>query len=252
MTPSRLQSFPQRIERTGAGPPPTYPTTYMLPAPSSAHFPTKDRLLKWRLLLTTTMPPLREDLKRHHQLTALAWEPLLLTLYASRLLVFHAWGNSKGMPDSEAECAPVPEDMMAHHLAGTYIGGTIANSIQGICDFPWHINELQYMHQCHSQVPPPRCAFLILAPLRAAPHRLIPGIRVGEQLQQWALLLANFLCSDLARKCHALLPHCVHAAVPFRAFKACRYIVLEYKHVPDLKVKYQSARSPSCRARDCR
>ena len=147
-------------------------------------------------------------------------------LYTSGLLVFYAWGNSKGMP--EAERTPVPEDTIAYHLAGAYIGGTIANSIQGKCDFPWHIDRLQYMYQRHSQVPPPRCAFLILAPLRAAPCRLIPGIHIGKWLQQWALLLANFLCPDLARKCRALLPHCVHAAVPFRAFKACRYIVCNF------------------------
>jgi hypothetical protein len=67
------------------------------------------------------------------RLTAFAWEPSTLTSYASGLLVFHTWSDSKGLPKEER--APTPQDTIASFitdLAGAYAGDTIANYIQGV------------------------------------------------------------------------------------------------------------------------
>jgi hypothetical protein len=128
--------------------PPTLPAHRTL-SPTRPHCPAKDRLLRWRPLLTTTVSPSSEDLEKRYNLTALAWEPSTLTSYASGLLVFHTWADSKGL--SEAHRAPVSQDTMASFitdLAGAYAGDTIANYIQGvrawhrIYDIPWKIDEL--------------------------------------------------------------------------------------------------------------
>jgi len=109
----------------------------------------KDRLLKWRPLLTTDASPLSEDLEKRYQLTAAAWEPSTLSAYASGLLVFHTWCDSKGL--AEEERAPTSQDTIAGFitdLAGAYAGDTIANYIQGvrawhrIYDIPWNIDDL--------------------------------------------------------------------------------------------------------------
>ncbi len=73
----------------------------------------------------------------------------MLTSYALGLLVFHTWGDSKGLP--EEEHAPVSQDTIASFimdLAGSYAGDTIANYIQGIrawhriYNIPWNIDKL--------------------------------------------------------------------------------------------------------------
>jgi hypothetical protein len=90
-----------------------------------------------------------EDLDKRYRLTALAWEPSTLTSYASGLLVFHTWGDSKSL--SEEERAPVSHDTLASFvtdLAGAYAGDTIANYVQGvrawhrIYNIPWNIDDL--------------------------------------------------------------------------------------------------------------
>jgi len=86
--------------------------------------------------------PSGEDLEKHYQLTALAWEPSTLASYASGLLVFHTWADSKALP--EGERAPISQNTLASFitdLAGAYAGDTIANYIQGIR--AWH--RIQYM-----------------------------------------------------------------------------------------------------------
>jgi hypothetical protein len=118
-TPNCLQALlaKKNADRARISP---HPTTPALP-PLRPYCPAKDRLLKWQPLLISTVPPLREDLEDRYQLTALAWEPSTLTSYASGLLVFHTWGDSKNLP--EAERAPVPQDILAAFitdLAGAY------------------------------------------------------------------------------------------------------------------------------------
>lgn len=150
-TPSRLRAVlaKNRQDRDRISP---YPKTSLLHhsfPPIRPHCPAKDRLLKWRpLLLTATLPP-NKDLEKRYHLTALAWEPSTLTSYASGLLVFHSWCDSKSL--AEAERAPVSQDTIAAFitdLAGAYAGDTIANYVQGvrawhrIYDIPWNINDL--------------------------------------------------------------------------------------------------------------
>src|SRR6266849_10715085 len=124
------------------------PTHCPLP-PSRPHCSAKDRLLRWRPLLTTSASPSSEDLEKQYRLTALAWEPSTLASYASGLLVFHTWADSKGLP--EYERAPASQDTLASFitdLAGAYAGDTIANYVQGlrawhkIYDIPWKVDEL--------------------------------------------------------------------------------------------------------------
>ena len=117
-----------------------YSTTSQMPhttPPTRPHCPAKERLLKWRPLLTTTTLPTNEDLEKSYQLTAAAFEPSTLSSYASRLLVFHVWSDSKGLP--EAERTSVAQSTIASFitdLAGAYAGDTIANYIQGLK--AWH------------------------------------------------------------------------------------------------------------------
>ena len=128
---------------------PARSATYRAFPPSRPHCPAKERLLRWRPLLVAATSPSSEDLERRYQLTALAWEPSTLTSYASGLLVFHTWADSKSLP--EGERAPASQDTIAAFitdLAGAYAGDTIANYIQGvrawhrIYDIPWKIDEL--------------------------------------------------------------------------------------------------------------
>jgi hypothetical protein len=128
--------------------PPSPPPHRSFP-PTRPHCPAKDRLLRWRPLLTATTSPSGEDLEKQYQLTALAWEPSTLTSYASGLLVFHTWSNSKGLPEEER--APVSQDTIASFitdLAGAYAGDTIANYVQGVrawhrlYNIPWKIDQL--------------------------------------------------------------------------------------------------------------
>jgi hypothetical protein len=88
-------------------------------------------------------------LEKCYQLTALAWEPSTLASYASGLLIFHTWGDSKRLPEEER--TPVSQDTIASFitdLAGAYAGDTIANYVQGvrawhrIYNIPWNIDEL--------------------------------------------------------------------------------------------------------------
>jgi hypothetical protein len=151
-TPNRLQTILARNwadRRQPLSPHPGTASTRRTFPPARPRCPAKDRLLRWRPLLTTDSSPTNEDLERCYQLTALAWEPSTLASYASGLLVFHTWSDSKGLP--EAERAPVSQDTLASFitdLARAYAGNTIANYIQGvrawhrIYDISWNIDEL--------------------------------------------------------------------------------------------------------------
>ena len=112
----------------------------------------KDHLLKWRPVLTISNLLAGKDLKKHYQLTTLTWEPSMLISYASGLLVFHTWGNSRGL--SEVKHVPVLQDTLAGfitNLAGAYSGDTIANYIQGvrawhrIYNILWNIDKLHIL-----------------------------------------------------------------------------------------------------------
>ncbi len=76
----------------------------------------------------------------------------MLISYASGLLVFHTWGNSRGL--SEVKHVPVLQDTLAGfitNLAGAYSGDTIANYIQGvrawhrIYNILWNIDKLHIL-----------------------------------------------------------------------------------------------------------
>jgi len=105
--------------------------------------------LKWRPLITAKASLLSEDLEKHYQLTALAWEPSTLASYASGLLVFHTWSDSKNLLEDQR--APASQDTISSFimdLAGAYAGDTIANYMQGvrawhrIYNIPWNIDDL--------------------------------------------------------------------------------------------------------------
>jgi hypothetical protein len=91
-TPNRLQAILARNRADRRRPSSPLPT--MLPAshalrPARPQCLAKDRLLRWRPLLTSPASSAVEDLEKRYQLTALAWEPYTLTSYASGLLVSH-------------------------------------------------------------------------------------------------------------------------------------------------------------------
>ena len=152
MTPSRLQILlaKKSVERRqGSEPHPAINTLCCNLPPSRTQCPAKERLLKWRPLLTADASPSGDNLEKCYQLTALAWEPSMLTSYASGLLVFHTWCDSRNLPEEQR--APVSQDTIASFitdLAGAYTGDTIANYVQGvrawhrIYNIPWNIDEL--------------------------------------------------------------------------------------------------------------
>ena len=151
MTPNRLQAAlaRNRAERLQTSSPyPSTPSGRAL-SPARPPCPAKDRLLVWRPLLPFNASPSSEDLEKRYHLTALAWEPSTLASYASGLLVFHTWADSKSLP--EGDRAPISQNTLASFitdLAGAYAGDTIANYIQGvrawhrIYDIAWNIDEL--------------------------------------------------------------------------------------------------------------
>ena len=149
--PNRLQVTlaRNRAERPqGSSPYPDTPPCRPLP-PARPPCPAKDRLLRWWPLLPINTSSSSEDLEKRYHLTALASEPSTLAFYASRLLVFHTWADSKGLP--EGDRAPISQNTLASFitdLAGAYAGDTIANYIQGvrawhrIYDIAWDVDEL--------------------------------------------------------------------------------------------------------------
>jgi hypothetical protein len=151
MTPNRLQAMlaRNRADRQSLlAPYPVALSARTLP-PAHPNCLAKDRLLCWWPLLTSSTSLSNKDLEKRYQFTALAWEPSTLTSYASGLLVFHMWGDSKGL--AEEEHAPVSQDTIASlitDLAGAYARDTIANYVQGIrawhriYNIPWNIDDL--------------------------------------------------------------------------------------------------------------
>ena len=152
MTSNHLQAMLAKnraIRRRALSPYPSAPSIHHTPSPECPHCPAKDCLLKWRPLSIRAALPSRENIEESYLLTAGAWEPSTLTSYVLGLLVFHVWGDSKGLP--EVECTPVSQDTIASFitdLAGAYVGDTIANYVQGvrawhrIYDIPWNIDDL--------------------------------------------------------------------------------------------------------------
>ncbi len=129
--PSRLQELLARNRadrRQPFSPHPTLLPTRRVLSPAHPNCPAKDRLIRWPPLLSIEASLSSEDLEKCYQLAALAWEPSTLSLYEPGLLVFHAWGNSRSLP--EDQWASVPQETIERFitdLAGAYAGDTIAN-----------------------------------------------------------------------------------------------------------------------------